>query len=69
MTGTQTLTIEIPSNEWLSANGRYHWAERSRRTRALRARAAWLARRRRRCRHRPLADRAHLRQPCPPVGP
>ena len=44
MTGTQTLTIEIPFNEWLSANGRTHWAEKARRTRALRTRAAFTAR-------------------------
>ena len=42
---SQTLTVDVPPGEWLTANGRYHWAERSRRTRALRARAAWLARR------------------------
>lgn len=44
MTGTQVLVVDVPSSEWLSANGRTHWAEKARRTRALRTRAAYLAR-------------------------
>jgi len=44
MTGTQELIIDVPSSEWLSANGRTHWAEKARRTRALRTRAAFTAR-------------------------
>ena len=43
-TGTQELVIDVPSSEWLSANGRTHWAEKARRTRALRTRAAFTAR-------------------------
>lgn len=42
--GTQTMTIDVPSSEWLTANGRLHWAEKARRTRALRTRAAFTAR-------------------------
>ena len=41
---TFRLTIDIPGNEWLTANGRYHWAETARRTRHLRERANWTAR-------------------------
>ena len=44
MTRTQILVVHVPPGEWLTANGRYHWAERSRRTRALRTRAGYLAR-------------------------
>jgi hypothetical protein len=39
-----TLTIDVPAAEWLSANQRLHWAQKARRVRALRHRAAWLAR-------------------------
>lgn len=38
------LTIDIPENEWLSSNGRYHHMEKARRTRRLRERAHWQAR-------------------------
>ena len=41
---TQRLVIDIPKNEWLSANDRRHWADKARRTKALRQRAAMLAR-------------------------
>ena len=40
----QTLTIDVPATEWLTANGRYHWADRAQRTRALRRRGRMLAR-------------------------
>lgn len=41
---TVSLTVDIPPNEWLSANGRYqHWT-RSRKVKALRRRAHMLAR-------------------------
>lgn len=43
MTG-QSLIIPVPPGEWISANGRLHWAARARRTRRLRGRACWLAR-------------------------
>lgn len=33
---TDQIIIEVPSSEWLSANGRDHWAARARRTKALR---------------------------------
>lgn len=39
------LEITIPTDLWLSANGRYHWATRARRTRRLRQIAYWQARR------------------------
>ncbi len=45
MTGTQTLTIQVPANEWISANGRMHWRERASRTKRLRRRG-WLEARR-----------------------
>ncbi|MCT1689897.1 hypothetical protein M3B11_02800 [Brevibacterium sp. p3-SID960] len=38
------LVIDVPANEWLSANDRRHWADKARRTKALRHRAAMLAR-------------------------
>lgn len=38
------LVIDVPANEWLSANDRRHWADKARRTKALRHRAAILAR-------------------------
>lgn len=43
-----TLTIDVPPNEWLSANDRRgHWAAKAKRTKALRARGAWAARQQR----------------------
>lgn len=39
-----SLTIDIPPQEWMSANDRMHWAQKAKRTKALRSRAAWLAR-------------------------
>ncbi|WP_172121434.1 hypothetical protein [Actinomyces faecalis] len=36
------IVIEVPGREWLTSNGRYHWADRSRRTAAVRRRA-WAA--------------------------
>lgn len=41
---TTTLTIDVPANEWMTANGRLHWSQRARRTKALRFRARMLAR-------------------------
>lgn len=38
------LLMLIPPGEWLTANGRYHWAERKTRTRLLRQRAHLAAR-------------------------
>lgn len=38
------LTILIPASEWLSANDRRHWAEKARRTKALRTRGFVIAR-------------------------
>lgn len=40
----QKLVVDIPANEWLSANDRYHAYARSRRVAALRRRAFMLAR-------------------------
>lgn len=37
---TRSVVIDVPAGEWLTSNGRYHWASRARRTRALRVRAA-----------------------------
>lgn len=34
---TTELTFTIPRSLWLTANGRYHWADKARRTRSLRA--------------------------------
>lgn len=45
MTGTQELAIKIPENEWISANGRMHWKERASRTKRLRRRGYFEARR------------------------
>ena len=42
-----TLTIDVPPNEWLSANDRPIWQVRARKTGALRRRAAWVARQQR----------------------
>ena len=39
-----TLTIDVPANEWMSANQRLHWAAKAKRTKAIRSRAAWIAR-------------------------
>ena len=39
------LTIDVPASLWLTSNSRYHWAERARRTRDLRAIARMQARR------------------------
>ena len=36
---TNSILFTIPDNEWLTANGRYHWAVRQERTKALRERA------------------------------
>lgn len=36
-----TLTFTIPKALWLSANDRLHWAEKARRTKALRAMGGW----------------------------
>lgn len=41
---TQSITIPISDTEWLTANGRYHWAEKAKRTKALRAKTRLLAR-------------------------
>lgn len=38
------VVFEIPASEWLTANGRRHWADKARRTRALRTRAYWIGR-------------------------
>lgn len=40
----QEITLTVPRSEWLTANGRYHWANRARATRALRWRAHTTAR-------------------------
>lgn len=42
---TQQITIPVSAEEWLTANGRYHWAVKAKRTKALRTKAALLARR------------------------
>lgn len=41
---TESLTLTIPTGEWLSANQRLHWAQKARRTRSIRTRAFLLAR-------------------------
>lgn len=41
----QEITLTIPGSEWISQNGRYHWATKARRTRTLRALARLHARR------------------------
>lgn len=43
--GTQTLTIPVPANEWMSSNDRLHWAVKSKKTKLLRRRG-WLEARR-----------------------
>ena len=45
MTGTQELAIKIPANEWMSANDRMHWRQRASRTKRLRRRGYFEARR------------------------
>ena len=40
----QSLIVDVPAGEWVSANSRLHWREKARRVRALRARGFWLAR-------------------------
>ena len=39
---TETITLTIPANEWLSSNQRLHWAQKARRTRSIRTRAHML---------------------------
>ena len=39
---TDTLTLTIPTSEWLSSNQRLHWAQKARRTRSIRTRAFML---------------------------
>lgn len=39
----EVLRVDIPPNEWLTDNARLHWAAKSRRVRALRLRASYLA--------------------------
>ena len=36
---TNSILFTVPDNEWLTSNGRYHWADKARRTRAIRERA------------------------------
>lgn len=38
------LAVDVPGRDWLTANGRDHWAKRASRTRRLRHRAFLLAR-------------------------
>ena len=38
---TNSILFTIPDNEWLTLNGRYHWADKARRTAALRERAKY----------------------------
>lgn len=35
----EKIVLELPANEWLSANGRDHWAQKARRTKSIRTRA------------------------------
>lgn len=58
-----TLTIDIPPNEWMSANDRGHWAAKAKRTRALRHRAAWAARQARLTVPTPVLVVAHIGYP------
>lgn len=39
-----SLVVDVPANEWISSNSRLHWANKARRTKALRQRAFFLAR-------------------------
>lgn len=41
---TVGISITVPNDEWVTANGRYHWAVKARKTKALRTRAMFLAR-------------------------
>ena len=41
---TDTITLTIPTSEWLSSNQRLHWAQKARRTRSIRTRAFMTAR-------------------------
>lgn len=43
--GRTGISISVPNNEWVTANGRYHWAKKATMTRALRTRAKFLAKR------------------------
>ena len=36
-----SLTFTVPDGMWLTSNGRYHWADRARRTRRLRTLGHW----------------------------
>lgn len=45
MKGTQELAIKIPANEWMSSNDRMHWRARASRTKRLRQRGYFEARR------------------------
>lgn len=45
MTGTQEMAVKIPKNEWLSSNDRLHWAVKASRTKRLRRRGYFEARR------------------------
>lgn len=49
------ITFTIPRSLWLTANGRYHWADKARRTRTLRHLAKVEARN-----HDPLASTVHV---------
>lgn len=42
---SQQFTVRVAAQWWLTSNGRYHWADRARRTKALRAMAAAQCRR------------------------
>lgn len=42
--GRTGISISVPNDEWVTANGRYHWAKKAKMTRALRTRARFLAR-------------------------
>lgn len=45
MTSPMILTLDVPASLWLTSKGRYHWAEKARRVRDLRAIARMQARR------------------------
>lgn len=45
MTGMQEMIVRVPANEWMSANDRMHWGQRSGRTKRLRRRGYFEARR------------------------
>lgn len=42
---TQQIRIPVTDQEWLTANGRYHWAVKAKRTKLLRSKTALLAKR------------------------